>query len=383
MKEKGQILVFSPLYPPSVGGLQNHAEQWNEKMSMKGYDITVWTPNIRKQASWDEVQPPNVHILRYPAIEVIGNYPIPAFWSPRLYRQLSVLNKQSFHVVVSRTRFFFSSFVALLYAKIRKIPLLHIEHGSDYVHFENSFLKSLAKIYDESIGALVLTQAHTVVANSKATAAFVKTLSGRVADAVIYRGVDTKSIEAIQPVSTPTLPTITYVGRLIEGKGIHDLIRALQDMQDQAWQTWIIGDGPARADLEQQVQTANLANRIHFFGDKDWRDAISHTKASTIVVNPSYAEGLPTSIIEAALCRRAIVATPVGGTKEITTDTVSAFHVTPGNHKQLRQALTTLLANPDKQQQMGQEAYNQVHAMFSWDTAADRYDRILTDICQP
>lgn len=219
------ILVFSPLYPPHIGGLERHAQQWNEAMAAAGHQITVWTPQLTPTTPAQEHEGV-VEVIRYPAWEIVANYPVPKFWRPLFWRQLQHLQAT---LVVSRTRFFLPTLMALLFAHVRHLPYLHIEHGSDFVHSRNPAIRLIARLYDYLLGRVVLRQATMVVANSKASAEFTKRLSGRAANAVIYRGVDTDTIESVAPATAPRddVLLITYVGRLMSGKGVHDLLAAL------------------------------------------------------------------------------------------------------------------------------------------------------------
>ncbi len=80
-----------------------------------------------------------------------------------------------------------------------------------------------------------------------------------------------------------------------------------------------MGDGPQRESLHNLGRNLKISKRIIFFGQKNRKDLIGIVKASDIVVNPSYTEGLPTSVIEAVLCGKMVIATDVGGTREILT----------------------------------------------------------------
>jgi glycosyltransferase involved in cell wall biosynthesis len=86
----------------------------------------------------------------------------------------------------------------------------------------------------------------------------------------------------------------------------------------------IIGDGPERATLRRQVQRAGLQHRVVFAGriDDDW-EKVDIVRASDIGLLPSYGEALPIALIEASACARPVVATDVGGVREVVSDGVS------------------------------------------------------------
>ena len=72
-----KILEFCPYYPPHIGGLENHADEFNKYLSQKGMDITVFTPRLPKDASEFETRYQDVKIICFPAFEIISNYPLP------------------------------------------------------------------------------------------------------------------------------------------------------------------------------------------------------------------------------------------------------------------------------------------------------------------
>lgn len=383
-----RIVVFCPLYPPHVGGLESHAQQWNEEMAKLGYSIVVWTPHIAGGLTEEEVG--GVKVLRFPAWQIVANYPVPKFWHPVFWKQLRKI-KQFLQpttyslkpVLVSRTRFFLTSLMAFAAGKLTGTPWLHIEHGSDFVQLTSPVPRLLARLYDYTLGQLVLRQATAVVANSQASAAFIQKLSSRKVDAVIYRGVDQEKIASIVPAAItttykvpPTTSVITYVGRLISSKGVQDLIAALAILKEQNWHCWIIGDGPHRASLERQARQTGVAKHISFLGEKPWSDTIAHMKASDVIVNPSYTEGLPTSVIEAALSKTPIIATDVGGTREVFTDGQSGILIHPHNPKGMAEAIATLLTNHTMRQQLVEQAFEEVSKKFSWPTALEKYQHL-------
>lgn len=378
MESKIKFLVLAPYYPPHIGGLESHAHEFNIQASHRGYEVMVWTSRLPKNAL--EIQEiDSIKIVRYPTIELLGGFPIPALWSPSFWKQYREISNQNYTLIVSRTRFFVSSFLALLYAKKRNIPLLHIEHGSDYVHLAHRLATSLAYLYDQIIGRVVLQASDMVVANSHASAQFVTRLTGNaVHPAVIYRGVNEQIIKsAVVHQHASDTVVICYTGRLISGKGVQDLILALSQLPHTKFSCWIIGDGPMKKELEQLSEHYNLAHKVTFLGQMDSDKALSYINSCDIFVNPSYTEGIPTSVIEAALCKKAIIATNVGGTNEIIIHNKSGILITPHSNKELADALMMLIGNTNLRQELGEHAYAQNTSKFSWERAMNEYEKIF------
>jgi len=383
-----KILVFCPYYPPHIGGLETHADEFNKYLSQRGVDIIVFTPRLPQNAPERETRHGKVKVVRFPAFEIVHNYPLPKLWTKK-YRQLKKeIQKENFDIVISRTRFFFTSLMALFFAKSRKTKWIHIEHGSDFVKSGGKISVSVARIFDYTFGKLILKKADKVIANSKASAAFCKKLAKSTNCEVIYRGVEMEKI-----LSAPAdiemknkhagKVIITFLGRLYDGKGVADLISALAGIKKENYICFIIGDGPERKKLEKLAEESGLKEKIVFFGYKNFDEYLKILKITDIFVNPSYTEGLPTTVAEAALCRNAIVATNVGGTPEIITDKKSGFLIELKDIKSLEEKLDLLIGDEDLRKKLGSNAFEEVRSKFDWEKSINKYLEVFSRLENP
>lgn len=375
-----KILVFSPYYPPHIGGLESHSEEFNQHIAQADIHVTVFTPRLPIDAPETETQG-HVRIIRFPAFEIIPNYPLPQYWpfywTSKFWRVFRDLRKEESDIVISRTRFFSTSLLALAYAKLHRIPFVHIEHGSDYAAFNNPFKTLIGKCYDRTFGWLVLRGADHVIANSHASALFVQKLSGREAT-LIHRGIETENILAIEPDESIIKAkngrvACAYIGRLIDGKGVADLLSAIARLDRNDFICYIVGDGSERARLETMSKQLRLEEKVIFVGHKKRPEAIAIMKACDIIINPSYNEGLPTSVTEAALASKAIIATDVGGTREIISGTHDGFLIPCKNHQILSDKMDYLIEHPEIRTQFGENAQQEVLEKFSWNRAIAQY----------
>jgi glycosyltransferase involved in cell wall biosynthesis len=382
-----RLLVFSPFFPPHVGGLEGYARDLDDELIRLGLvdSITVFTPRIPTEALAREQRAPGYRVIRYPAVELIPNFPCASCWLPSFWSAARMaLRPRQYDAVVCHTRFFLSSVAALLYSRIMGIPLIHIEHGSDYVQLSSPLHSRAARAYDFTLGRLVLRHAQAVVAISQAAADFVLTLSGREAQ-VIYRGVDHDRYDRVEPsarlsgIAAGRL-VVTFVGRLIDGKGVADLIEAFARLTGVEALLCIVGDGPRRGELEALAHERDLDERCVFLGFQEEADALALIRASDVVVNPSYTEGLPTSVLEAALLGRAILASDVGGTPEVVSDGESALLVSPRDIKALSGALVTLLRDPSLRARLGARAHGDAVRRFDRSASARSFASLVRQL---
>lgn len=382
-----RLLIFSPYFPPHVGGLEGYVRDLNaELIHLELVDaITVLTPRIPAEGLPFEQLAQGYRIVRHPAFELIPNFPCPAPWQRGFVGALrTALNQYEHDVVVCHTRFFLSSLAALAYSRATGLPLIHVEHGSDYVHLGTRAHSVAARLYDFTLGRLVLRHAQAVVAISQAAARFVDELAEREAQ-VIYRGVDHARYDAVTP--SPELtgwaagrPVATFVGRLIDGKGVADLIEAFAGLAHEEALLCVVGDGPRRQELETLCAARGLRQRCRFTGYQPEERALELIRASDVIVNPSYTEGLPTSVLEAALLGRAVVASDVGGTPEVVSDRFSALLVGAGDVMALRAALDELLVDPGLRARLGQAAREDAVKRFDRSTSARSFTALARQL---
>lgn len=382
-----RLLILSPYYPPHIGGLESHSAEFNRHMVSSVDGILVLTPHLPRSTPTHEIDD-KITILRFPAFELIHNYPLPQFWRPVFWRLWREAKRWKPTHVISRTRFFFTSLMAWRIARSTRLPWLHIEHGSDFAHFHSPIKTWAGRLYDQTVGRFVLRQAGRVVANSEAAAHFVERLSGRQDCRTIYRGVEVETILRV-PAGTeirarfPNRVVVGYLGRLIDGKGTIHILEALHRLQDPRLVCAIIGSGPDRSRLEAYIRQHTLNEKVMLLGHRPLPEALGLLKTCDIFINPSYSEGIPTSVIEAALMQKAIIATDVGGTREIIGGQGDGFLVPAGNIQILAEKIKRLADDPVLRQQYGERAALSVKDKFAWSKAVEQYLTILGQMQQP
>lgn len=381
-----RLLIFSPYYVPHVGGVESFVSELNQHLLRRPEieRITILAPALPAGAPERESDGPSLQIIRYPAYEPVPNFPVPCFWSVGFWRLLRQAGLRRHDLFICHTRFFISSLLALACARAVSRPLLHVEHGSDHVQMDSPRLATVARLYDRLLGRLVLRGADSVLAVSAASAAFVRRLAQREAK-IVHRGMSRSTMSGIE--GDPQIRRqggnrirIGYVGRLIDGKGTADLLRAFATLPGGGSVLFLIGEGPEREALELLAQRLRISDSVIFLGMLPPRRALQAMAALDVIVNPSYSEGLPTTVLEAAFLGRAVVATDVGGTSEIIEDETSGLLFSPRDVSALAAALTRLLESPELRQRLGGTARELVQERFEWESTAERLAEIFLSL---
>jgi glycosyltransferase involved in cell wall biosynthesis len=159
---------------------------------------------------------------------------------------------------------------------------------------------------------------------------------------------------------------LLFVGRLAAAKGVPVLIevmpRILSAYPDA--QLTLIGDGPDRARLQDQVHRLGLSGAVHFAGYQNQEEVAEALARAAIFVLPSFAEGVPVVLMEAMAARRPVVATHITGIPELVEDGASGRIVAPGDAAAFAKAVCDILAAPNQATTMGEAGRRKVKSEF-------------------
>ena len=195
-------------------------------------------------------------------------------------------------------------------------------------------------------------------------------------------GVET---DRLTPLPEPAGPvTMAYVGRLLDYKGVRTLVAAhdILTRRGQAVRLLIAGErDPANPDSIPEREIAGWGERpgISLLGHVE--DIRTVWQAAHIGVLASRREGLPKSLLEAAACGRAIVASDVPGCREIARPDVNALLVPPDDPPALADAIARLAKDADMRRRFGAAGRRLAESEFSADKIGREtcalYDRLL------
>lgn len=180
---------------------------------------------------------------------------------------------------------------------------------------------------------------------------------------VVPCGVDQSFLDA-PAVPVPAAPRLCSVGRICEQKGQLLLVRALGQLRREGRRAELVlvGDGELRATVEEQARQDGVADQLTITGWADGARVRREVQAARALVMPSFAEGLPVSIMEALALGRPVVSTYVAGIPELVTPDVG-WLVPAGSVQGLVEALRQVLdAEPARLEQMGQAGRERVRA---------------------
>jgi len=169
---------------------------------------------------------------------------------------------------------------------------------------------------------------------------------------------------------------VVTVARLSYEKGLAWLIEAaklLQDRHDRV-RFLLVGDGPERAGLEEQVRQFALSDHVRFAGFRSDVDAV--LSAADLFVLPSLMEGMPNALLEAWAASLPVVASEVGGLAEVVDSERTGLLVPPKNAPALADAIDRVLRDRGLARRLGEAGCQQVRDRFSVATVARNYENL-------
>jgi glycosyltransferase involved in cell wall biosynthesis len=176
---------------------------------------------------------------------------------------------------------------------------------------------------------------------------------------VVYEGVPDRAAEpggrgALEALGVPLdAPVVGNVAALTGHKDHHTLLEAAVRVRHAMPEVRfvIVGEGELRGELEERTRALGLADRVLFTGFRDDLDRL--LPAFTVFALSSHMEGLGTSLLDAMVFSRPVVATAAGGIPEAVEDGVTGRIVPPRDATALAQALVEVLGDVPRRRAMG------------------------------
>jgi glycosyltransferase involved in cell wall biosynthesis len=243
---------------------------------------------------------------------------------------------------------------------LRVQSILHL-HGAGFVRF-----------YEEDCGRLkkwivryVFNRVDTVVALSDTWACWIRSVAVHASICPINNPVRLPSVvdHAVRETST-----ILFLGRLGDRKGVYDLLQACARLVNvhPSLKLMLGGDGELDR-VRAEAMRLGIGAHVDVLGWVSGSAKESLLRRATVYVLPSYAEGLPMSVLEAMAAGLPIVTTPVGGIPEIVEHDREGCLVSPGDVQALASAIDRLLSDEALRRRMGQSARERALNTFSAD----------------
>ena len=199
---------------------------------------------------------------------------------------------------------------------------------------------------------------------------------------VVYNGVHiTKFSE--QSCKHHSIPRLIYVGRLVEEKGVQNILKSLAMLSSSVnYEFYIVGDGSYRSELEGLTKRLKLDRNVIFLGSR--RDVPQLLQSSDIFIHiPNCEEGFGLTIVEAMACGLICVCGKSGGIPEIITEGKNGVLVNKEDIKEIATKLEKLILNLNSSsvEYMRILAHDRAND-FNITSFVNRLDRVIIEIIE-
>lgn len=382
-----KICMLVEQWFPQVGGVENHVRFLTKGLTNAGHEVHIIVRNLKLKG----MIPYKIEKEFTKSVTITRLGPSSIFESDigrALYAVLSslkVIKDNSFDIFHAHS--FTATIPALLGKHILKIPTIltmHTSHFGKWYSITNQILRS--GIYSAiETKTLFNNKFDRIITVNKSLAKTAMKL-GVSKDKLVYipNAIELEEFDSykLDLSASSQEKTVLFVGRLTPVKGLHTLLKAISLVLEESkhYKFLIAGEGPLKNDLAEYINKHNLQEHVHLLGVQTGSDLIRLYKTSNAVVLSSYDEGCPVSILEAWGARLPVVATSVGGTKEIVEHGKNGLLVPPGNPKALARALIKILTDEKLARLLGDNGRAMVEKEYNWKTTVKKILAIYQDV---
>ena len=352
------VVFLTYHFPPEVGGIQTRISKYVEKLSGRGVRVSVLVagrdPRPGRQPEGVVVKALPGGLRRFPgnAVEVTSD----------------VLNSRADAVHVFTGASTVLGAYALMLARLTGAKAVMSLFGREDFAFERAPPRVLLRV-----SSLI---ADSIDVNSTATGGLLPTDVRHKVHVLLGAAEEPEGRRG----ALPDAPVLLFVGRLVQRKGVDDLLRAFAEVRSRFPEARlsIVGDGPEKGKLIEMARRLGVLHSVEFRGtlvgaglEQEYARCFAFVLPSKDVPTDPANEGLGLALIEASMHAKPLVGTRHGGIPEVVTDGRNGLLVAPGDPGALAAALVELLSDRGRADRMGAAALEMARSRFSWERATD------------
>jgi len=349
------VAMVTSYYPPSTGGMERFVYQLTQRLRARGIKVTVFTGDHFGRTNLSDVVQ-----LRTRAV-LLGNPLVPSLFKLS-FDSYDILHAHDEHALTSN---------AVAFVKKEKPFVMHC-HGS---FSGGSFAwKMFVEFYMHTLGKFTISKADATVALCPTEARQLANYGAKniriIPNALNPDEVNLKADPEIfrTRYNLKGKRIVLFVGRLIPLKGAQLIPKIASDFNDDVVFA-VVGDGPLRAKLLQEIKERKLKNVIST-GRVDSQTLFSAYNACELVIVPSTSEGIPAVVLEAILFGKPLVCSDLPNIRDYF-ENVCSF-AKPGDAKSFAQKVSEVLKKPPQDSQL-ELAKELVFERFNW-------ERVIQDV---
>ena len=391
---KLRILQVYRIFPALFGGISTVVYSITRELCKKN-DVTIFTTDVYLNGKsidkyrWGIVEP---KVYYFPVLfraSVGSNITVCGFKFVYCVKKM-IRNFDVIHLHGYRT---FQNIIVHHYAKRNNIPYVFQAHGTlpRVIPW-----RRLKWFYDTIFGYQLLRDASKVIALSRVEAEQYRSM-GVPKDkiAIIPNGIDLSEYAELPPKGVfkkkfnipEDKKIILYLGRIHITKGIDFLVRAyaylINEMHFKDAVLVIAGpDDGYLKEVRELTDRLGVSKRVLFTGPLYGRDKLEAYVDSEFYVLPSRYETFPMTILEAYACGKPVIASNIGGLRELVDDGKTGLLIDVGDVDQLAKAILSLLNNEMDIEEMGSIGRQYVKSNFSIEKVVEKLEKVYEEVVE-
>jgi len=321
-----RILLLTYELPPVGGGGGRIAQDIAEKLAQRGHEIVIITSHLTGLPK-EEILDDGIRVIRVPALRreafragflTMGMFILSGLWAG--FRLTNKWMPDVIHVHFAVP----TGVAAWALSRLKKIPYLLTAHLGDVPGGAPEKTGKWFK-WVFPFTKPIWRDAAKVVAVSEFTRQLALKHYSVPVD-VIHNGVD---LNALNPgeITVQTPPRIIFAGRLMKQKNPLQIVQTLAALKDLSWECVLLGDGPLRFEVENEIVRHQMQDRFVLPGWVTPEEVIEWFGKSDILFMPSLSEGLPVVGVQALAMGLTMVVSKIGGFVDLVDEEKNGFLV--------------------------------------------------------
>ena len=363
-----KILQVIPYFNPKMGGDVDVCYNISKQLVKNGHNVTILTTNYNIDNTYSKpLEKFGVNIVPINCIANIASF----LYSPSMKKWLKT-NLKSFDVIHLHTFRAYQNNIIRKYSVKFGVPYIVQAHGSVLPFFSKIGLK---KIYDKFEGNAILKNSATCIAITETEAKdYIKMGVNENKIKIVPNGID---LEEYASLPKPGIfrnkydiskkeKIVLYLGRIHESKGLEMLVDAfsIAAKEIESLKFVLIGpDAGYRNQLENQIETLGLKNKVLFTGFVSKEEKLSALVDADVFVTPRFS-GFPITFLEACACGTPIITTNNGDRLDWIHNKVG--YVVKYDANALADATSRLLKNSNLGKEFGGNGFQLTYTKFNW-----------------
>ena len=389
-----KILQVIPYFPPAYafGGPVTVSFQVSKELVNRGHEVVVYTTDAKDFGSRIEDIPGDiddsfeVHRFKNVSMTLVKKFNL--FITPGLILKAKKEIKE-FDVIHLREYRTFQNIVIYHYIKKFNVPYVLTSGGSLYRDMPH---KKLKWIYDVIFGLKIVRNASKVIARNQSEVEQYKVMGVPEEKIIIMSaGIDLSKYTNLPPKGLFKMKfgikkeekLLLYLGRLHKIKGIDILVKAFANVTQSINDVKLVVVGPndgSLYELQTLIQNLGVGNKILFTGPLYGSEKIEAYVDSEVYILSSRYEAFGMTVLEAYVCGKPVIASNVGGLKDLVINGETGLLFDPENIEQLTYNIQLLLTDADRAEKMGLKGKIFVEGNFTIEKAVDALEDLYREI---